>query len=689
MNEFRQDCGFIQTFRTGWMARLKYDVTLWKQCPEFLQKEDAVKHVYEVSSYAQSLGRGIENIPEPIKSDPVFIDVVANRYHHQVVGHSQDYYWYRKWRSLPDVARQNPKLRTIHTQSWIKLLRRIPSIWDRAPDFVLEDQKVRALLRKKIDIQQLYSWCSAGATDLLPFLLGNDYDGDRALKTLWIETMKRDVTQWNACPEFLQKDKDFIQTITIGWMGLTKRDVTQWIVCPEFLRKEFLQDTGFIQTFRTGWMDLLRSDAMQWNQCPEFLQKDEEVIQAHKSGWIDLLKRDVTRWNQCSGSLQLDEQVMSGRKTGWIKLLECDVTKWNTCPQFLRKDEEVRQSHKTSWIELLKRDVTKWNTCPQFLQKDKEVRQSHKTRWIELLKRDVTKWNQCPEFLRDHAEIKSARAEGEIIWVRSQSEDRRAFWVQRLVERKIVPRADLPTDLRLLIQNPAAYSEQTLQPLPSDPLPDYAEPCFKALLQQPQATLSIVQVWKHSPRMELARCAQALAALREQPWNFRALPADQQSHPLIHEAAVEGWVLFVTKNPFFQPQVPESLRSHTKLQTTLASLCEAEKKALAKQVLEEVTKHPGLSDAAMTELKLPTKEKQTWKQVTALRVKHWKKQVKADALAWEKVPKSLQQEDDLLKIMREGIGPQIRQNPTLWNQLPVCYQNDPCLQRVHRFATRA
>jgi hypothetical protein len=91
----------------------------------------------------------------------------------------------------------------------------------------------------------------------------------------------------------------------------------------------------------------------------------------------------------------------------------------------------------------------------------------------------------------------------------------------------------------------------------------------------------------------------------------------------------------------------------------------------------------------MSELNLPAKEKQTWKQVTALRLKHWKKQVKADALAWAKVPQSLQQYEDLLKLMREGIGPQIRQNPALWNQLPACYQNDSCLQRVYRFATHS
>jgi hypothetical protein len=338
-------------------------------------------------------------------------------------------------------------------------------------------------------------------------------------------------------------------------------------------------------------------------------------------------------------------------------------------------------------MELLKYDVLKWDLCPNFLQNDRELIHASKKGWAELIRRDVDRWFQCPEFLRDHAEIKSARVEGEINWARSVSLDQRALSLQRLVDRKIVKREDLPTDLRLLIQIPPDYSEQTPPPLPSDRLPDYAAVCFEALLQQPQATLSIVQVWKHSPRLELARCAQALAALREQPWNFSALPADQQLHPLIHKAAVEGWVLFVTKHPFFQPQVPESLRSHPKLQTTMASLCEEEKKALAAQVLQQVKQCPGLSDMAMSDLKLPTKEKQTWKQVTALRLKHWKKQVKEDASAWEKVPKSLQQDGTLLKFMREGLGPQIRQSPALWSQLPSCYRDDPALQRVHRFAT--
>ncbi len=341
------------------------------------------------------------------------------------------------------------------------------------------------------------------------------------------------------------------------------------------------------------------------------------------------------------------------------------------------------------WVGLLKSDIEQWSKCPDDL---------HKPIWIEWLNHDPEKWDACPETLKQDQEVIDSWRSGWISWLRQQYPERQKIWMAILLKRNVLTpahenafwmtvnegRASLhPTDVSTV-----AAANQQLPPLPSDPLPAYAAACFKALLQEPRATLPIVQGWKHSPRLELARCAHALAALRGQPWNFSALPADQQSHPLIHEAAVEGWGGFVTKHPCFLEQVPESLCSHSKLQTTLTSLREAEKKALAKQVLEEVKKRPGLSDEAISELHLPAKEKQTWKQVTALRLKHWKKEVKSDARAWERMPQSLQQDEDILKLMREGLGPQIRQKPAFWNQLPACYQNDPCLQRVHRFATR-
>jgi hypothetical protein len=43
--------------------------------------------------------------------------------------------------------------------------------------------------------------------------------------------------------------------------------------------------------------------------------------------------------------------------------------------------------------------------------------------------------------------------------------------------------------------------------------------------------------------------------------------------------------------------------------------------------------------------------------------------------------------EPLDRYLREGLGPQIRQQPALWSQLPSCYRDDPALQRVHHFAT--
>jgi hypothetical protein len=43
----------------------------------------------------------------------------------------------------------------------------------------------------------------------------------------------------------------------------------------------------------------------------------------------------------------------------------------------------------------------------------------------------------------------------------------------------------------------------------------------------------------------------------------------------------------------------------------------------------------------------------------------------------------------LLVLMRQTLGPQIRENPAIWECLDACYRNDPCLERVYRIATRA
>ena len=651
----RQDAEVILARKEGWINLLRRDVTHWNRCPEFLQQDKEV---------IQALKIGWRTL---LKRDVT------------------------KWTKCPEFLQKDVWLIWVIKTEWTNLLKCDVSRWNQCPEFLQQEFR-------------------------------QDGGFFQTVRTGWVDLLNRDVAKWNQCPEFLREDEEVIQARRKGWMNLLKRDVTKWYACPEFLRTEFRQAGEFIQKYRMGWVDLLKRNIAHHDACPAFLERDGELIHAMKTGWIKRIKCDVTHWNICPKLLQQNEEVIRACKDGWMGVLKCNATKWNQCPEFLQRDEEVIQARKMGWIDQLKRDVTKWTTCPDFLQKEEEVIQSLKIGWMELLKRDVSWWNQCPddlhkpvwmewlnhdpekwdacpETLKQDQDVIDSWRSGWISWLRQQDPERQKIWMAILLKRNVLTPAHEnafwmtvneggdylhPTQI-----STAAAANQQLPPLPSDPLPAYAAASFKVLLQEPQATLSIVQGWKHSPRLELARCAQALALLKQQPWNFSTLPADQQSHPLIHEAAVQGWGGFVTKHPHFLDQVPESLCTHPKLQTTLTSLREAEKKALAKQVLEEVKKRPGLSDEAMSELHLPAKDKQMWKQVTALRLKHWKKQVRADARAWERMPKSLQQDEDILKLMREGLGPQIRQKPALWNQLPACYQNDPCLQRVHRFATRA
>jgi hypothetical protein len=71
-----------------------------------------------------------------------------------------------------------------------------------------------------------------------------------------------------------------------------------------------------------------------------------------------------------------------------------------------------------------------------------------------------------------------------------------------------------------------------------------------------------------------------------------------------------------------------------------------------------------------------------------LRLKHWEKAIKKDWEAWERMPHSLRHDERILTTMRETLGPQIRKNNGLWNELPDSYRQDPVLQRVYKFATQ-
>jgi hypothetical protein len=504
----------------------------------------------------------------------------------------------------------------------------------------------------------------------------------------WIWRLKIDPEIWDSIPDFLRANTEISQAHKSIWTLRFEANPQEWNQCPAFLQQELQRDEAVIQRLTSSWIRSLENDPHKWNRCPEFLQEDAFIIRTHKNGWLKRLKNHPHEWNQCPAflqqQLQKDEAVIKKLTSAWIRSLENDPHDWTQCPEFLKADSLIIQAHKNGWIKRLKNHPHEWNQCPDFLQADTQIIQAHKSGWIRLLKREPAEWPKYPPALSNKSELQSARMESELHWAGLQNPDRKVMWIKRLLDQKIVQLEDLPADWHPMQKKKQACLGSPFSFLPNNPLPAYANACFRTLLEESKAKLPASKDRKLTSSFEQARCALALAALREYPWNFSALPADQQSHPLIHKTAFEGWMALLKKHPNFHHTVPDSMRDSPKIQTILKNLRNAKNASL---VLQEVSQLPDLNDYEMSYLKLPAKEKQTWKEVTALRLKHWKKQVKVDARAWEKVPKSLQQDGTLLKLMREGLGPQIRQSPTLWSQLPSCYRDDPALQRVHRFAT--
>jgi hypothetical protein len=184
--------------------------------------------------------------------------------------------------------------------------------------------------------------------------------------------------------------------------------------------------------------------------------------------------------------------------------------------------------------------------------------------------------------------------------------------------------------------------------------------------------------------MELANCQKALAALRHFPQNYDMLPPEQKEHALIREAAALGWADWVQKTPEAASKVPAEFQNHPEV-------AEQVRLAFAKCLemkLKQVEGNPSISDEQLEHLAIPATNRKMRKTIRDIRLRHWKAQVKKDWRKWSTMPPSLQQEEEVLKVMREGLGPEIRRAPGLWARLPEDYRQDECLQRVHRYALR-
>jgi hypothetical protein len=484
------------------------------------------------------------------------------------------------------------------------------------------------------------------------FLQGNpEFIND--FKRSLIRRMKFDPKEWNRCPDLfteLEKNKLFV-TLKQEWFAMLGKGQLRLETIPVFLWNELKQDAELMQKMKSSWLDLLEKQPRMLGACPLFLKEDLDVLQAFKTGWISWLDNNPRKWVECPAYLKSEAKVIQARKKGWIRQLENDTQDWDECPANLQGETEVIQALSIGWVRRLQTNPQEWDKCPTRLQSETGIIQARKDGWVAFLTAHPERWVEISglcraELLSDFATCQRIRA------------------IYALLPKK---------NAFLLSQIPQLLF-----------LPPYAAASLAALAAEPRATLPVVQAWRHHPRMELANCQKALAALRHFPQNYDTLPPEQKEHALIRQAAALGWADWVQKTPEAASKVPAEFQDHPEV-------AEQVRRAYAKCLemkLKQVEENPSITDEQLEHLAIPAANRKMRKTIREIRLKYWKAQVKKGWRNWSTMPPSLQQEEVVLKVMREGLGPEIRRAPGLWKDLPEGYRQDECLQRVHRYATR-
>jgi hypothetical protein len=243
-------------------------------------------------------------------------------------------------------------------------------------------------------------------------------------------------------------------------------------------------------------------------------------------------------------------------------------------------------------------------------------------------------------------------------------------------------------------------------------IPENFQSMFEAIGELPQLKRAMLQLWRNN--WEWAHGIEAVGWLRRHPWVFDKLPEPQQRHAFLREEAAIGWRTLVKENNDYSELVSPSLRLHPELveaMTVARQQIEAESnrdlrkvekarsveasntaRRAQDQVLERVKGNLALSDEEVAALEITAAQSQVAKSILNLRMKYWTQAVKKNWQVWVDVPASLRNHENVLKAMRESLGPCLRDairrgDEGLWNQLQDCYRQDEAVQRVRKYAS--
>jgi len=581
-------------------------------------------------------------------------------------------------------------------EAWLACVRADPLCGGLLPDWMETDPAVKQAT--------LEAWVALVSTDPLsyagvPGTFSQVPEIQAALKTGWFELLERDVTLWNQCPEFLQQqfkqDVCFIQIFKTRWIELLNCDVIHWNKYPEFL----LQDEEVVQVLKNVWVRILEKDPQKWRRCPELLQQNEPVIQVLRTGWERLLKNDATKWNQRPRFLTADPRITEANKRGWERLLKKAPHKWKRCPAFLRKefqqDEGMVNKLVTYWIEWLAHSKHAWADCPNFLRENTQVFQACRNSWIQCLRSNPSEWYACPAILQDadmHRIVRglwAARIENRPIeWSQcpdflkndfkrdaSMIQGLRRGWINALIE---APHEwnQCPDFLQGEAEVRQALKNGWIKRIESDPTQLRNSP--RSLWEDAK----IIQAYKKgwialhlSGSREWERCPEALKTdhefveLQKRAWINKLGNMASQSRAVFIRRLLNDNILALDELPScWLPESPASLATPVPL--------------------EMVRRSPWISDDRLGDMHVSRADDETQKNIMVVRLKYWESQVKKDWRNWSVIPPSLRDDEGLLRLMRKGLGPEIRRDPGLWYRLAECYRTDECLQRVHSYATR-
>ena len=321
--------------------------------------------------------------------------------------------------------------------------------------------------------------------------------------------------------------------------------------------------------------------------------------------------------------------------------------------------------------------------------------QAYRNSWIQYLSTDVNFLEQCPDQLKD------AEMQGMISAFRAQARQNTAADLQRqadkgktaLKQATSAKRQGRNYWINLLVESPQEWKT-----------------CPEALKADSAVVSALTKGWAR--------------LIKADPSQLRKAPGYLHAHPQLLRAFKGGWAALHANGSQEWNRCPPNLRSDAefielhkkawiqKLEFMAASsrgiwiaqllkdkvlllkelpaswLPQEGKNRHESSPLQFVRRKPWISDDCLAETRALIEEEGSQGRIRDERLKYWKNEIKKDWRRWSITPASLRNDECLLAVMRNVLGPEIRRDPSLWNRLPECYRDDTCLKRVHGYATR-